>query len=538
MKLAALSVQILLTLFTHAVFADDWHHVVRTGDTLSQIGRDYLKRPGDWVGLQILNKVKDPRRLMPGERLRIPVAWLRQGEAAASVIHVRGRVVCVSGTGTRPVRAGDRLIAGESLETDADSNVSLRFFDGSRLLVAANSRFTLARLRQYGNTGMAETMVRLHEGSLDSRVSPQQAPSARYRIESQALNLGVRGTEFRIGVGADGVSHAEVLRGSVFASAEKGKHMGLDAGFGTVVRAGGTALPKVMLAPPPLLENLPARVERLPLHFSWKAEEEIVGWRAQVFPADSEDILLLDSTVSAPSATWTGLPDGLYRLKVRAIASNGIEGLNAEHVFVVAAHPEAPIALFPQEQRILRSSPVVLRWARPLGVSRFHLQVAANPDFTSLLVDEHTLGNTEYRVPLDTGEYFWRLASIADDGRQGPFGLAHRFTRLPPPASPEMDAPVLDDDAVRLRWRAGAPGETFRLQLGRDAEFTEVFVEESLSEPAYSLPLTMGEGSVFVRLQTIDADGVAGPYGLPQQIHVPSGDRSWLLLLLPVMLML
>ncbi|PKO82186.1 MAG: hypothetical protein CVU19_03035 [Betaproteobacteria bacterium HGW-Betaproteobacteria-13] len=539
MKSAALCAQLLLSLFAPSLFAADWSYAVRPGDTLSEIAHHYLKHPGDWARLQVLNEVKDPRRLTPGEKLRIPVDWLRQGAAMATAIHVRGDVVRVLAGAEQPLRAGDRLSVGEELRTGADSNASLRFFDGSRLLIAANSRITLARMKQYGNTGMADTAIRLHEGKLDSRVSRQQSPAARYRIESQALNLGVRGTEFRFGVAPNGPAHAEVLSGRVLAAgARGGAVVGLDAGYGTVSRADGGPSSARALAPPPRLAGLPDRVEHLPLRFAWAAGEGITRWRAQVFSEASDDILLLDDTFTEPSAKWPDLPDGRYRLRVHAVADDGLEGRNAEHVFVLAARPEAPLALAPAEGRAIRAQSVMLRWARPQGVSGFRLQLADSPKFDPLLVDESELSDVEYPVQVHDGEYYWRLASIADDGRQGPFSLAHRFSHVPPPSSPALEEPALEDDALQLRWPAGEPGQTFRLQLSPDAGFSSVLVNEQLSAPSFRLEREFLGRSVFVRVQTIDSDGVAGPYSAPQQIEVPSSLPAWPLLFVPLILAL
>ncbi|MCK9259759.1 MAG: FecR domain-containing protein [Azoarcus sp.] len=536
MKYALLCAQLIFSLFAPSLFAADWIYAIRPGDTLSGIAHHYLKKPGDWAQLQVLNAVEDPRRLIPGTSLRIPVVWLRQGAAIATAIHVRGEVVRVSSGDETPLQAGDELNAGEVLRTGADSNASLRFFDGSRLLVAANTRITLARMRQYGNTGMAETTIRLHEGNVDSRVNRQQFPAARYRVESQAMNLGVRGTVFRVGVAPGGVAHGEVVAGRVLAEgARGGKAIGLDAGYGTVASVRGGPSAAVALAHPPVLSGLPERIERLPLQFVWPAADGVFRWRAQVFSERSDDVLLLDDIFTGPVASWPELRDGRYRLRVRAVSDDGVEGLDAEHVFVLAAHPEAPLALGPNEGAVVRSSPVTLRWARPLGVSGYRLQVADNAGFDPLLVDQTDLTSNEFQVPVVAGNYYWRVASHADDGRQGPFSLVHRFSQLPPPASPDLAAPELDDDALLLRWPQGTAGQTYRLQISGDADFNTLIVDEQLFEPGFRLARESLSTSVFVRLQAIDPGGVAGPFSRPQQIEVPSSLPSWLLLLVPLM---
>ncbi|CAG9933343.1 protein of unknown function [Candidatus Nitrotoga arctica] len=64
----------------------------------------------------------------------------------------------------------------------------------------------------FGKTGMAQTVIELNRGNLDTHVTEQQKPSARYEIKSRALNLVVRGTRFRAHVSnIDHISRSEVL---------------------------------------------------------------------------------------------------------------------------------------------------------------------------------------------------------------------------------------------------------------------------------------------------------------------------------------
>lgn len=528
--------QCLLLLCVSGVSAADWIYAVRPGDTLVGIGDAYLRRPQDWPSLQSLNAVADPTRLMPGDRLRIPARMLRRGAALATVIHVRGEVWRrMDDGGQVKIAVDDTLKAGDVLATAADSNASLRFVDGSRLLVGERSRITLQRLRQYGDTGMAETIIRLHAGEVASRVQPQQQPAARYRIETEALNLGVRGTDFRAGVAVDGSAQGEVLEGRVLASGKAaGRSVALPAGFGTLARPGAAPAVPIALAPAPALDGLPVRIEHLPLRFAWPRAQGVARWRAQLYPAGNDDELLRDALVDEPAVRWGELPDGRYRLRVRAQAANGLEGLDGEHAFELAAQPVAPLALFPQEGQTVRGEAVPFSWAQPLGVVGYRLQVADNPAFDPVRVDLDALTEAGHRLSLPAGGYFWRLASLAEDGRQGPFGITHAFSLRPVPSGPDPEAARREGDETLVRWGADEPGLVWRVQLARDADFTELVADERVSEPVFRLPRGKG-GICFLRVQAIDRDGVAGPFGQPQRIDLPSGFPLWPLLLLPVL---
>ena len=47
-------------------------HVLKVGETLSSIASDHYQLPGEWRRIASENGIEDPRRLMPGEVLRIP----------------------------------------------------------------------------------------------------------------------------------------------------------------------------------------------------------------------------------------------------------------------------------------------------------------------------------------------------------------------------------------------------------------------------------------------------------------------------------
>jgi hypothetical protein len=47
-------------------------HVLRDGEALHRIAHDYYRRPEEWRRVALDNEIEDPRRLVPGSRLRVP----------------------------------------------------------------------------------------------------------------------------------------------------------------------------------------------------------------------------------------------------------------------------------------------------------------------------------------------------------------------------------------------------------------------------------------------------------------------------------
>ena len=288
-----------------------------------------LFRSTDWRRLQRFNHLADPSRLKVGSTLRLPAAWLRQQPTVAEVDHVLGSVsVQRDGRPAEPVAAGDTLRAGDVLQAQPESSLSLKFADCSRLLLRPDSELRIGRLVQYGGNSAHRSQLRLQRGSADSSVPPP-APGGwrRYEIETPSVNLGVRGTAFRAYVEPQTRrARLEVLEGTVAVTGVGVRARGpqrVAAGQGAVFDVGQPSAPPRRLPEAPDLSGVAPRLERVPLRLAWAAEPGVVAWRAQVLEPGTDAALLLDGSFDTPQARWPDLPDGRYELRVRAIDERG-----------------------------------------------------------------------------------------------------------------------------------------------------------------------------------------------------------------------
>ncbi len=83
MPLQILRIAVILTflfsLFPMAVHADDDHSIeviVNNGDNLYKICEKILENPEDWRWIAMVNQIKDPHRIFPGQKLIIPTRLL------------------------------------------------------------------------------------------------------------------------------------------------------------------------------------------------------------------------------------------------------------------------------------------------------------------------------------------------------------------------------------------------------------------------------------------------------------------------------
>ncbi|MFG6460382.1 FecR domain-containing protein [Roseateles sp. DXS20W] len=513
----------------------DWRYVIQPGDTLITLTDAWLTAPRSWRDLQKLNRVPDPLRLRPGSTLRMPIAWLKREASVAEATFVRGDVQRQRGAAAEALAAGASLQSGDVIRTGAQSSASVRFADGSRLLIPPQSEVALEQLMVLGRGAIPAVRLGLSKGGADNRVAPNAQRVPLYELRTPHVNLGVRGTEFRVQA-AGAQSRLQVLSGAVHADG-----LGPDVAAGQGLLAEGTARSVAPLLPAPDLGALPRTAERLPLRLAWAASPAgAVGWRAQLFPKGDFDRLLLDARVSEPAAAWgeaRELADGDYTLRVRAIDARGQEGAAADADVALQARPEPPFIQSPAPGAVSYNGAMALAWTRNTAAPDVRLQISRDAGFTDLVLQPPPLAAPGFEAKLPDGAYHWRIASVEAGGRAGPFGDAQTFEIQPPPPAPPPAEPDLSGDQLKLRWRADKGVARYELEWSKTEAFDGADVQRlSTDKPEIAMPKPSW-GTYFLRARSVNAAGAAGPWGQTQMIEVPYPRWLWLLplLLVPVL---
>lgn len=512
--------------------SDEIAYSVRPGDTLIGIGHALLANPAHWRRLQRRNAVADPYHMPVGKELRIPVALLRTQALGADVIAVAGE----ANTGGRALAVGDRIGAGSALATGADGHVVLRLPDGSRLVLPARSALRVDTLNGYAGTDAQDVRLKLDGGRLESKVTPQRGPAARYRVDTPTAVIGVRGTEFRVGVdAAANASRAEVMEGSVAvsvagAAGRSATERGLPAGFGLVARAGETLPQAVALLPAPPAGALPTLFEEPLLRIPLPEMAGAHGWRIEIAADRADAPVLAGQQLAAGPARIAGLADGDYRMVLRAIDAQGLEGLDTIHAFRLKARPEPPFLGTPGDGGKTSAGSIAFAWAQAPQAATYRLQLAAGEDFSAPLAEPAGLTETGWRAELVPGDYRWRVASVRADGDRGPWSAPARFSVRPLPQVPEP--PAIGSDSLEFRWR-GEPGQRFDYQFAADESFAAPLHEGAVDEPHAGLPRP-GAGEYWMRVRAIDPDGFVSPWTGAQKIVVPAKFPWWILAILPL----
>lgn len=512
-----------LTMAAAAVSAGEpvFTHVVTREETLIALSRRLLADPRQWPQLQQHNRIADARRIPVGTVLKIPVRLLATEPVPARVLSASGEV---SGPQGVAVAAGQALPQGARLQAGDGGQATLQLVDGTVLRLRAGSAVQVETSRRLPGSGGALSGVKVEDGQVE--VQAQKRPGAGapgFQISTPQGLLGVRGTEFRVSVDARAeTTRNEVLEGQVMTEGRDGRAgRSVAAGFGVVVDRSGTVTPPVRLLAPPDVSAWPALQERVLVRFPIRPQPAVVAYRAQVAAAADPafERVLQDVRSTGAELRLVDLPDGDYRIRVRAEDAQGLQGRDALHLFTLKARPEPPLPTGPGPKAVVSGARLDLAWASVDEARSYRLQLARDEAMREPLRDQRALAGTAWSVDaLAPGVYFWRLASERSATDQGPFGPVQRveLRALPAPLPP----PRVGEDSLKLAWE-GLPGQTFEVEFARSADFAVLELTRRTEQSALELRLP-GTGRYWVRMRARDPDGFVGPYTAPQAFTVPN----------------
>ncbi len=501
--------------------AQDWNYRVRPGDTLWDLTAEYLKPDVPWQRLQEHNRIGDPYRLPPGTLLRIPMAWLHVRPARATVVAIQGDATARGKERAMPVTAGMTLPTGTWLETAPQASLSLRFTDGSRLMLLGDSQLLLERLNHFGRSDLADIRLRLQRGRIGNEVRPQRGPSS-FIVDTPSASSAVRGTRFRVET-TDGRTYTEVLEGRVAVNSARRSAL-VQRGYGTVVAEGGDGVRPVALLPAPDLSRVAAQQQRAQPALAWPAVPGADRYRVQLSRQVRFDTVQVDLETREPNVQLPALEEGEYHLRVRASNADGLEGLDAQVAFRVGGQPEPPYTISPPAQGVVRTPAVALAWTQAPGARAYQYEVAADAaGFAAPLAAATVHGATgaELAQPLAPGEYVWRIRSVDAAGKTGPWGDALPFTVRPLIDITGIDSPAAGKHRdVTFRWPAGQPGQRYRFQMSRTPDFAQPQVDEVVEQAEITLP-RLRSGTWYLRARAVDVDGFEGAFPPAQRVDVP-----------------
>lgn len=141
------------------------------------------------------------RRAVLGVLLCLAGGLPALADEAAALVFFSGNPVLIGENGqVRPLRKGDSVAAGETIDT-VDGRVQLRFRDGASMSLQPGTQFRVDKFRYTGAGGRADAgdgvLMSLLKGSLRTVTGwLGKHERTQYRIGTTVATIGIRGTEF------------------------------------------------------------------------------------------------------------------------------------------------------------------------------------------------------------------------------------------------------------------------------------------------------------------------------------------------------
>ena len=184
---------------------------------------------------------------------------LAQDAWAARIVALNGKLTIERGDKTLSAAVGTRLRQGDAVISNAGSEALVRFDDGARLAVRAESRVEVETLKLTGAPTQRQKTIKILKGGLRyvSGVSGKGAAKKNVTFTTNTATIGIRGTDIEIAVSQDASptdpagTYLKVNSGLATLAAVDGTQVDVDPGqiaFGGLPElvprgAGGTARP-------------------------------------------------------------------------------------------------------------------------------------------------------------------------------------------------------------------------------------------------------------------------------------------------------
>lgn len=189
----------------------------------------------------------------------------------------------------------------------------------------------------------------------------------------------------------------------------------------------------------------------------------------------------------------------------------------------VAAAPAAPVLVTPNDDAVVTSltdAPLgvpIFSWEAILGVTKYQFQISTTGGFASPVVSVET-ENASYTpiVALGDGLFYWRVR--AWNGLWGAYSEVRQFrlswsadnaTRpaLLSPANNATRTAFAHDD---FSWTAVPGAATYRLEIARNADMSNVVKTVTTSAQHYTPPERLSNNTYYWRVTPLDNRGHAG----------------------------
>ncbi len=182
----------------------------------------------------------------------------------------------------------------------------------------------------------------------------------------------------------------------------------------------------------------------------------------------------------------------------------------------IITSPPAPTLTSPANSAADQPLSLSMTWNAVSGASTYRVQLSANSDFSSTVVDDSTLTSPSKAVgPLSTSTtYYWRVNAKNTDGTSA-WSDVWSFTTVPPAtAAPTLTSPTNSATdqplSLSMTWNAVSGASTYRVQLSANSDFGGTVVDDStLTSAAKDVGPLSASTTYYWRVNAKNAGGTS-----------------------------
>lgn len=304
--------------------------------------------------------------------------------------------------------------------------------------------------------------------------------STAYGTQSSPASLGLGALFLQRTQAVSGLSANTTYHYRLVATNESGTTFGADRTFTTALPVPGVP---TLVSP----DSGATNVSVAPT-LTWTGGTNAETYRLQVFLVDTTNSLVHEDVLTTGTSDpfLPLLHDTVYTWRVRSENVSGVSAYTTPRWFrTVVDTPDAPTLASPANNATDQPVSLTLSWNASPRATSYRLQVSANSSFSVLSYDDSTLTGTSAAVNglANLTTYYWRV-SAKNVGGVSPYSDVRQFTTIiAVPAEPALlspaDSAINQPTVLTLSWTAATRAATYHLQVGADAGFSTLIMEDS-----------------------------------------------------------
>ena len=216
------------------------------------------------------------------------------------------------------------------------------------------------------------------------------------------------------------------------------------------------------------------------------------------------------SDVSSDNQGWGSLPNQIkwrvsglqdyveYTVQINNVNVNGTTK-SYEYTFTLGGSdsdaPQIPSLMYPEDEAIDQDVDLTLNWDDVENAEVYSLQVSEDEGFSSLVVDEYTLSESEYNHQFFDNDvtYYWRVSATNSSGNSGWSEIRSFTTEVAQPTVPGTLLPLHAQEIkvfeLEFSWIYDKPFSNFTLMIATNNSFTRsgTVLEIDIEEKNYTV---------------------------------------------------